>query len=140
MAVISPTPARHDKLAALAEKLFRAFLLSPTDAGLLAGKATVFDSSCLGMVGRAAAKQLRARQHSELQVEHVHDIGHPGITLHLQHSRSCHGSTTSANVEEMGPVPLLYADPQLGDKRFKASDLISNSVALGVDAIGQLEK
>ena len=57
--------ARRDKLAAFSGKFLRAGSLSPTDAGSLAGRATFFDSSCMGRVGRAATKLLYARQHMD---------------------------------------------------------------------------
>ena len=62
-AVVSPTPVRRDKLRARALSQLAAGSLTPTDARCLAGKATFFDTSCMGRVGRAATKALYARQH-----------------------------------------------------------------------------
>ena len=129
MVSVSPTPNRRHKLRSLCQKYLVANTLSPTDAGSLAGKATFFNTSCMGRVGRAAVSPVYARHHASHHVTTVTDSLRAALVTIARIATNALPRTLPLSTD-WRPVPLVYADAffNLGQRSIRQTDLAQNSV------------
>ena len=139
-AIVAPTDKRREKLFRLTQLHLDAEKISPTEAGSLAGKASFFDSSCAGRVGRAATKPLFARQHAPCGTSSRLTPALRASLLTFQRLARTAAPRVLPLSTEFCAVPIIYADAffLLGETKFRIDEVVQNKVGFQSNMIPNL--
>ena len=122
---VSPTPNRIVKIDAIINAALSSNILTPDDAGTLAGKAQHYSTTTFGKIARAPLKPIYARQHA-VPAGHSHSIntklthGLRSALETLQLVIHSTGPRTLPYESTSGPTALVYADAffEIGDQKY----------------------
>ena len=128
MVSVFPTRNRRHKLRYACQKYFVATHCRPRESGSFGGKATVFNTSCMGRVGRVAVSLACVLHHAS---HHVATVTHSLRAALVTDVRIATSALlrTQFLVTDWRPIPLVYAERvlQFRTASIRQTDLIQNS-------------
>ena len=134
---MAPTPNRVIKLDFIINKALESNILTPDDAGTLAGKSQNYSTTTFGKVAKAPLKPIYARQHAvptpgthTINTKLTHGLRSALETIQFVSHNT--GPRTLYYDFDIRPTALVYADAifEIGDQKFHPSrvpdDLVWN--------------